>query len=185
MEDTKIISLYWDRDQQAISETAVKYGHYCHQIAWNILSDQRDAEESVNDTYLSAWNTIPPHRPQILSTFLGKITRRISIDRWRRRTADKRGGGELTLALEELEGCLPSAEDVQKTVERRQLLRSIDQFLAQLPQQQRDIFVSRYWFLAPVKQIAQVYGLGESQTKMQLKRIREKLVRHLQEEDYL
>lgn len=92
MDDKRIVELYFERSEQAVSETASKYGKYCYSIAYNILDNNEDAEESVNDTYVDAWNSIPPHRPSILSTFLGKITRRISIDRWRKGRAEKRGG---------------------------------------------------------------------------------------------
>jgi hypothetical protein len=108
MEDNRIVDLYWARSEDAIAETSEKYGKYCYAIAYNILSNTEDADESVNDTYLDAWHNMPPHRPSILSTFLGKITRRISIDKWRGRTADKRGGGEIVLALDELVDCVPS-----------------------------------------------------------------------------
>ncbi len=108
MEDDHIIDLYWARSEDAITETSEKYGKYCYAIAYHILSNAEDAEESVNDTYLGAWRNMPPHRPSILSAFLGKITRRISIDKWRGRTADKRGGGEIVLALDELADCVPS-----------------------------------------------------------------------------
>ena len=100
MEDNRIVELYWARDEKAISETASKYGKYCHTIAYNILRDQGEAEESVNDTYLGAWNAMPPHHPSDLRTFLGKITRRISLKKWRDLHRDKRGGGQVSLALE-------------------------------------------------------------------------------------
>lgn len=108
MEDDSIVNLYWVRSENAISETSKKYGNYCYSIAYGILGNIEDADESVNDTYLDAWNSIPPHHPSILSTFLGKITRRISIDKWRGRTAKKRGGSEIVLVLDELSDCIPS-----------------------------------------------------------------------------
>ena len=117
MEDNRIVDLYWARSEDAITETSEKYGKYCYSIAYNILSNAEDADESVNDTYLDAWHNMPPHRPSILSTFLGKITRRISIDKWRGRTADKRGGGEIVLALDELADCVPSDHSVEHEVE--------------------------------------------------------------------
>ena len=112
MDDHQIVELYWNRSEQAISQTDQKYGRYCYGIAYNILANQEDAEESVNDTYMAAWDAIPPRRPSVLATFLGKITRHISIDRWRSRSAYKRGGGQITVALEELEECIASMENV-------------------------------------------------------------------------
>lgn len=116
MDDELIVQLYWDRSENAISETDRKYGAYCNSIAYGILQSKEDAEESVNDTYMDAWNSMPPHRPSILATFLGKITRRISIDRWRNLNRAKRGGGEVTLALEELEQCVAGSHSFHGTV---------------------------------------------------------------------
>ena len=114
MEDHAIIELYWERSEDAISKTAAKYGGYCYTIAYNILSNNEDAEESVNDTWLAAWNTMPPRRPKLLAAFLGKMTRYISLDRWKNRTARKRGGGEVPLVLEELEECISGEDSVEK-----------------------------------------------------------------------
>lgn len=121
MEDARIVDMYWARSEKAIAETSEKYGNYCYSIAYHILADPEDAEECVNDTWLGAWNSMPPHRPALLSTFLGKITRRISIDKWRRRTAEKRGGGEMALALDELSECVPSGHDVEREAESAEL----------------------------------------------------------------
>ena len=118
MDDKNIVQLYWERSEQAIVETDSKYGAYCYSIAYNALANNEDAEESVSDTYMAAWNKLPPHRPSILATFLGKITRRISIDRWRNLNRAKRGGGEVTLALEELEQCVAGSHDVEKEIEK-------------------------------------------------------------------
>ena len=111
MDDKYIVELYWKRNETAISETSIKYGSYLNSISFNILVNSEDAQECVNDTYHDAWNSMPPHCPSILSTFLGKITRRISIDRWRKKQADKRGGGEITFALEELKDCVAGTVD--------------------------------------------------------------------------
>ena len=119
MDDSKIIDLYWQRSEQAIEETDQKYGKYCYRIAYNILTSKEDAEESVSDTYMTAWNTIPPRRPSVLATFLGKITRHLSIDRWRTRSAYKRGGGQIVLALDELEECIASNENVEQTYAKK------------------------------------------------------------------
>lgn len=128
MNDDKIVDLYWIRSEDAITETSIKYGKYCYGIAYNILADAEDAEESVNDTYFDAWNTMPPHRPSALSAFLGKLTRRISIDRWRKRSAAKRGG-ELAAALDELNECVPSHENVEQDVLAADLEKRINTFV--------------------------------------------------------
>lgn len=133
MDDKQIVELYWQRNESAIDETASKYGPYCHSIAYNILDNDADAEESVNDTYLDAWNSMPPHRPSILATFLGKITRRISIDRWRKRSAEKRGGGQITVVLDELEECLTDGKSVEQEVEAKILSEVINAFVKSLP----------------------------------------------------
>lgn len=185
MEDAQIVELYWQRQEEAIHATAAKYGAYCHTIAYNILCDREDAQECVSDTYLAAWKNMPPHRPSILSTFLGKITRRISLNRWKRMTRQKRGRGEVPLALEELSGCIPAPETVESTLERKELAKLLNRFLAQLPETERDVFVSRYWFLVPVKQIAEKFGFTESKVKSMLFRTREKLRRQLTQEGLL
>lgn len=185
MEDSKIVELYWQRQESAISATAVKYGKYCHTIAYNILYNQEDAEESVSDTYLAAWKNMPPHRPSILSAFLGKLTRRISLNKWRRTTTKKRGGGEMPLALEELSECIPSGESVEGYIEGKELARTLNTFMGSLPDTERDVFISRYWFLASVKEISEKFGFSESKVKSMLLRTREKLRKILAQEGYL
>ena len=133
MEDSRIVELYYSRSENAIIETANKYGKYCYYIAYHILDDAGDADEVVNDTYMGAWNSLPPHRPSVLSTYLGKITRRISIDRWTKRKADKRGKGEIPLALDELAETIPSPDTPEQAVLAAELTKSIDRFLASLP----------------------------------------------------
>ena len=184
MDDKSIIDLYLDRSEQAISETSVKDGKYCFSIAFNILSDKEDSEESVNDTYLAAWNNIPPRVPSILSTFLGKITRNISLNRWKSRRAYKRGGGEVPLALDELEECISTGESVEDTFEKKELLRSMNRFLDALPDTERNLFVCRYWYLDPIHDIAQRFGFTESKVTSMLHRIRGKLRKHLEKEGF-
>lgn len=180
MEDARIVDLYWARSENAIAETSAKYGKYCYAIAYNVLANHEDADESVNDTYLDAWNNIPPHRPSILSTFLGKITRRISIDKWRGRTADKRGGGEIMLALDELSDCVPSGNNVEHEVEAAELAKVIDDFVMSLPPMDRRVFICRYWYLDPISAISQQFGFSESKVKMMLHRQRQRLLSHLE-----
>ena len=182
MEDSQIIALYWERKEEAVQATAVKYGRYCHTIAYNILLNNEDADESVNDTYMAAWRSIPPHRPSVLSTFLGKLTRRISLNKWRDRTRIKRGGGEVLLALDELSGSIPSRENPEREVEMKELAQGIDRFLGTLQPVERDMFVGRYWFFAGVKEISMRFGCSESKTKSALFRIRSKLMDYLERE---
>lgn len=182
MDDARIIDLYWARSENAIAETSSKYGKYCYAIAYNILSDAQDADESVNDTYLNAWNAMPPHRPAILSAFLGKITRRISIDRWRSRTAEKRGGGEVVLALDELSACVPSSASVEDMIEAAELEKVIDAFVMSLPIMERRVFICRYWYLDPVNEICQQFGFSQGKVKMMLHRTRAKLQSCLEKE---
>lgn len=184
MEDSGIIQLYWDRSEAAITETDRKYGRYCLSIAGNILPSREDAQECVNDTYLAAWEAIPPHRPDILSTFLGKLTRRISIDRWRILTAQKRGGGSMTLALEELGECIPARSDPAAQVEAKELAEAVNRFLAKLPQQERRVFLLRYFHMAGIGKIAKDCGFSDSKVKSMLHRTRKKLRTYLTEEGY-
>jgi RNA polymerase sigma-70 factor (ECF subfamily) len=182
MEDSRIVDLYWERSETAIYETQLKYGHYCFSIANNILPFREDAEESVNDTYMAAWNAMPPNRPSILSTFLGKLTRRISIDRWRNLSADKRGGGTVPIALEELAECIPGTDSAEAAAEETLLIEVLNRFLADLPTEKRKLFLRRYWYLCSVKEIAEDFGLGESNVKMTLLRLREQLKSVLEKE---
>ncbi len=185
MEDRQIVALYWERNEHAIAETAAKYGRYCYTIAFHILSNREDADESVNDTYMSAWERIPPHRPSVLSTFLGKITRRISLNKWRNQTREKRGGGEVPLALDELSECIPSGHSTQGVVEQKELSRAISRFLGTLSVTERDVFVSRYWFLAGIQEIGSKFGFTEGKVKSMLFRTRAKLKNYLSEEGFL
>ncbi len=181
MEDQAIVALYWARDQRAITESSAKYGAYCLSISRRILSDPRDAEESVNDTWVGAWLSMPPHKPQLLRAFLGKITRRISLNRLRGAGALSRGGGQVELALEELAECIggPSGEDA---LEQRELVRLIDAFLDALPDTEQRVFVCRYWYLDSIADIAARFGFSESKVKSMLHRTRIRLRRRLEEE---
>lgn len=183
--DEHIVGLYWQRSESAITETAAKYGDYCHSIAYNILASREDAEEVVNDTYVDAWNNMPPHKPSILSTFLGKITRRISIDRWRKKHAGKRGGGEMDLVLDELEDCISAPTDVEVEMEQREMRRIMKSFLDALPATERRVFLQRYWYMDTIAVIAGKFGFSESKTASMLHRTRKKLREKLESEGYL
>ena len=185
MDDKSIVDLYFNRDEEAITQTDRKYGRFCYSIAYNILTNQEDAEESVSDTYMTAWRTIPPRRPSVLSPFLGKITRHISIDRWRERSAYKRGGGEMPLALEELEDCIAGLQDVETEYQRKELIRAYKKFLDQLPVTERRVFLSRYWYVDSIETIADRYGFSQSKVKSMLHRTRIKLRKQLAEEGLL
>ena len=178
MEDSKIVTLYWERSQRAIAETAKKYGAYCYRIAHNILHNEQDAEECVNDTWVRAWGAIPPQEPQCLLAFLGKITRRLALDRYKAAGTQKRGGGELTTVLEEWQGVLPP----ELSAEHIDLKTALDRFLHDLPALRRRLFVQRYWYMLSVKEIARDNALGESNVKMQLLRTREMLKEFLEKE---
>ena len=185
MEDQRIVELYWERSEQALRETQAKYANYCYAIAYNILGNREDSEESLNDTYLEAWNSMPPHRPTFLSTFLGKITRRISIDKLRHRNAEKRGGGNLTLALEELEDCLSARDDLQKELEIQILADAINRFLESLSDTERRVFLCRYWYVDSIESISEQFGFGQSKVKSMLRRTREKLKKQLLKEELI
>lgn len=184
MEDQGIIQLFFDRSEQAIEETDKKYGGLCFSIAYNVLDNREDSEESVSDTYLAAWNTIPPRRPNFLNAFLAKMTRHISIDRWRKRSAKKRGGGEIILALEELEDCV-DAQSVETEFAKKELTRVLNQFLLSLPEMERNVFLCRYWYLDSIQIISQVSGFSQSKVTSMLHRLRGRLRKKLTEEGYL
>ncbi len=184
MEDERIVALYWERSEAAITETAAKYGSYLSSISFHILNNHEDAGECVNDTYHAAWNAMPPHRPAILSAFLGKLTRRISINRWRAYNADKRGGGELPLALDELANCVSGSEGVESELERHELIHMINVFLDSLPDIERCVFLRRYWFLDPIHDIALRFRFSQSKVSSMLHRTRSKLRTLLEQEGY-
>lgn len=179
MEDEQILDLYFHRDEKAIPATADKYGAYCTAIAKNILYTREDAEECVNDTYFKTWNTIPPHKPTILSAFLGKITRNLAFNRYKKTTAEKRGGGELPLVLEELASCVSGKESVEEALDYKTLVEDINGFLATLPVEKRNLFVCRYFYTDSVQAIAERYGMSYAGLSMTLSRLRSKLRTYL------
>ncbi len=185
MDDQSIVALYWDRSEQAIAETDRKYGAYCYSIAYHALANNEDAEESVSDTYMAAWNRLPPHRPSVLATFLGKITRRISINRWKAKSTAKRGGGQITLALEELDSCVDGTQDLEASSDARELSACLNRFLDSLPKAERDIFLRRYWFFDPIAAIAESYGFTQSKVTSMLHRMRGKLRKQLEKEGFV
>ena len=185
MTDEKIVALYWERSETAIAETQKKYHGFCTYIARRILCDWEESEEVVNDTYLKVWNTVPPERPDPLKAFLGRVTRQLAINRLERNTAQKRGGGEYPLVLNELEECIPdgnSGEDLEDTLALQTVLND---FLRSLPDKTRNIFIRRYWYLCTIEEIAKGYGMGQSNVKMLLLRTRNKLKQYLEQEGFI
>ena len=181
MTDDRIVELFWQRDERAIAETQNRYGQYLRTVAGGILADESACEEVVNDTYVKAWNCIPPQRPDTLKGFLARITRQISINRLKENTRLKRGGGRYELPLEELSGCLPDTRsgDLAETTALRDALNL---FLRQLSQEKRRVFIRRYWYMDTVSQIAAQYGISESKVKSMLMRTREQLRQFLEKE---
>ena len=184
MQDQDIIALYNARNEQAIAESSTKYGYYCTSIALNILHNMQDAEECVNDTWMRAWNSIPPTRPDHLQLYLGGITRHISLDRFRRQNAAKRGGGELMLALDEMHDVVASDADVPSQIAEQEFSESFNRFLRSLPERDCNIFIRRYYYLDPIPLIAKRYGLSVANVQKILSRTRNKLRAHLEKEGY-
>ena len=184
-DDQKIIELYVGRSEHAITETAAKYGRYCTSIAYGILKSREYAQECVSDTYLTAWNAIPPRRPADLGTYLGKITRNLSTDRLRTRSREKRGGGEAPLALEELEEVVAGSDSPENEAVRKELIASLNRFLGELTRQERYVFVRRYWYLDSLADIAKNTGFSGSKVASMLYRLRGRLKKQLIKEELL
>jgi len=182
MEDREIVDLYWQRSDRAISETEQKYGRYCRTIAMNICGAKEDAEECVNDTWFRAWNRMPSERPTVLSAFLGRITRNLAINTIKAKNRIKRGGGEASLALEELSECISDGRSPENVLEEKELEKLIGRFTADLKEGDRMIFVLRYWYLVPVADIAEKLQCSQGKVKSSLFRTRKKLREALQEE---
>ena len=183
MEDTGIIALYWQRDERAIAETDSKYGSLCRRIAMNILRSFSDSEECVSDSYLRAWDTMPPQRPSSLRAYFAKITRNLSIDRWRARRAEKRGAG-LSVLLDELEESLPlpAAPSAEEIAEARETARAIDRWLDALSPADRKAFLRRYWYGQRVDRVAAQAGCSPNSMAKRLGRLRDGLRRALEQE---
>lgn len=184
MQDERIVELYWQRDESAIRETEQKYGSYLTKIAYNILSDLEDSKESVNDTYMKAWNSIPPHKPDILSTYLGKITRQVSIDILRKRSSLKRQASEYATSLDEIGDCIPAGETPEQAVELQFLANAIAAYLRTLSPQARNTFVGRYYFVDSIRDIAEYYSMSKSKVESMLHRTRKGLKAYLEKEGY-
>lgn len=184
MEDEAIVSLYWERSEDAIRETEIKYDRYLFKIAQNILNDREDSRESVNDTYLAAWDSMPPHRPGVLSAYLAKLTRRISIDRFRYRTRQKREASEYTISLSELSECVSGDNSAEEIVNAKLLADSIGIYLRTQSDEARTAFLGRYYFLDSVREVAAYCGITESKCKTLLHRTRVGLKEYLRKEGF-
>ena len=184
MKDYEIIELFWNRSERAIAETAKKYGNYCYSISYNILQNIEEAQECVNDAYLRAWNSIPPKRPNNLGTYLGKIIRNVSLNRYKYFHTEKRGAGQTQVALDELEECIPSIGigSVEQSVEEKELIKILENFLWDQREQKRNIFVRRYWYLQSIKEIAEAYSMREGKVATILHRMRVELKIYLEKE---
>ncbi len=185
MDDSRIVDLYWQRDEQAITETQTKYGSYCLKISMNILDNHEDAEECVNDTYIRAWNSMPTERPTRLGAFLAKITRNLSLDRYKANHAAKREQSLFLVSLDELGECVPSGgfeDEVEIAVEAERIGRCINAFLHRQRAEVRDVFICRYFYSETLDSIANRFGMTESRVKSMLHRTREKLRKYLESE---
>lgn len=185
MQDDKIVELYWRKDEAAIKETQEKYDRYLYKIAYNILADREDSKESVNDTYLGAWNSMPPHKPVTLSTYLGKMTRRISIDVFRRKNREKRKDSQYAVSLAELEECISTGDATVETVDAKVLGEALNKFLQGVSEEARHAFIGRYYFMDSMKEVAEYCGMSESKAKSLLYRTRLELKTYLEKEGYV
>lgn len=184
MEDEKIVDLYWARSQKAIEETAEKYERYCYRIAWNVLYNHEDCEECISDTWMRAWNSMPSDRPGILSAYLGAITRNLSLDRYRKQHAKKRGGGEVAYVYDELQDVV-AGDGTWQQADANALPEVLNRFLGEMEKENRMIFIRRYWYMDSVKMIAEYFDMSESKVKSSLFRSRKKLHTYLQQEGFL
>lgn len=184
MEDAQIIELYFARDQRAVAETDEKYGRYCFYLANSILENREDAEETLSDTYLRAWNAIPPVRPQVLRLYLARITRNLAFSRWRKDHAEKRGGGQMELVLEELDECIPAPGSPEEGLDGKELAKLIREFLDTLGEKERVLFLRRYFYMEQTEQLAARYRMKPESVRKSLLRTRKKLKDYLNREGY-
>lgn len=183
MEDTQIVELYFQRNEEALTLSAEKYGGFCLSIARRILSNRQDSEECVNDTWLDAWNAIPPAKPLSLSAFFGRITRNLAVDKLRRSNAAKRGSGEYTAALSELDECIPAPDNIERNLEAARISGVINRWLGNLTREKAAVFILRYFYLKPVAEIAENMDISVSKAATILHRERIDLRKQLEKED--
>ena len=184
MNDQAIVKKFWDRDEDAISDSMKQYKDYCLYIANNVLHDRQDAEECLNDALLAAWNSIPPQKPENLRTYLGKLIREIAVNRWKKNRRQKRIPSEIVQSLDEIAEMV-SDGDFDAELEQAELSRAISRFLYSVDETKRNVFIRRYWHYDTIDSICKRYGFGKSKVLMMLKRTRDDLARYLKKEGFI
>ena len=182
MDDRSIVELFLERSEEAILQTDIKYGRYCHRVAFNVLGNTEDSEECVNDAYMRVWGSIPPNEPESLSSYVGKITRNLALDKLRHKNSDKRGNGEVPVLLDELAECVSGADELARRQDSAEITEAINSFLATLNQVERGVFMRRYWMMEPVADVADRYNISVSKTTTMLFRLRGRLKKHFMKE---
>ena len=175
MDDASIVQLFFERSEQALEAVSKKYGRFCHSIAHNILNNTEDTEECVNDAYLSLWNSIPPKKPDVIAPFLGRITRNLALNLYKKNHAAKRGGGDFPLVLDELSEVIEGSETADGELLKRELLDVVNTFLSSLTPEKRKIFVCRFWYVDSIKDNANRMNMTENSVSVTLNRLKKQL----------
>ena len=182
MDDRRIVELFLERSEEAILETDIKYGRYCHKIAFNVLGNDEDSEECVNDAYMRAWGSIPPNEPDSMASYIGRITRNLALDKLRQKQSDKRGNGEVPVVLDELAECVSGHDELERRQDSADIAAAIDSFLDELNSVERGVFMRRYWMMEPIADVANRYDISVSKTTTMLFRLRNRLKKHFMKE---
>lgn len=182
MDDRRIVELFLERSEEAILETDIKYGRYCHKIAFNVLGNDEDSEECVNDAYMRAWGSIPPNEPDSMASYIGRITRNLALDKLRQKQSDKRGNGEVPVVLDELAECVSGHDELERRQDSAEIAAAIDSFLDELNSVERGVFMRRYWMMEPIADVANRYDISVSKTTTMLFRMRNRLKKHFMKE---
>ena len=184
MDDRRIVELFLERSEEAILETDIKYGRYCHKIAFNVLGNDEDSEECVNDAYMRAWGSIPPNEPDSMASYIGRITRNLALDKLRQKQSDKRGNGEVPVVLDELAECVSGHDELERRQDSAEIAAAIDSFLDELNSVERGVFMRRYWMMEPIADVANRYDISVSKTTTMLFRLRNRLKKHFMKEGF-
>lgn len=182
MDDRRIVELFLERSEEAILQTDIKYGRYCHKIAFNVLGNDEDSEECVNDAYMRVWGSIPPNEPSSMSSYIGRITRNLALDRLRQKQSDKRGNGEVPAVLDELAECVSGRDELARRQDSAEITTAINSFLECLNTVERGVFMRRYWMMEPIADVAKRYDISVSKTTTMLFRLRNRLKKHFMKE---